>query len=470
MTQAPEFQSPPTQKAAPTSDVASPEQTPSTPSTKDAPAMETPARSSRIPGFYRLDVDDRHRELEERFGLAADELAILKDGSRLDVGRADKMVENCVGVFGLPIGLGLNFQVNGRDYAVPMVVEEPSVVAAVSNMARTVRKAGGFTAEADDSLMIGQVQILGAPDPVAAVETLRASEQRILEQADAVHPNMKRRVQQPTEVVSLTGCEDLRGIAGDARSGVSIGAMTTLTEIERDPYLQEHYPSLTHAASVISTPLLRNMGTIGGNLLLDTRCNYYDQSYEWRESISFCMKCEGSTCWVAPSSPRCWAVQSSDTVPLLCAMGAEVTLLGPSGERRIRLTDLYQDDGIAYTTKQPGELLTRLHLPARASGEERQWRASYRKLRRRGSFDFPVLGVGVRLELEGDTVTDVDIRIGGAGSYAIPDTKTAEMLRGQRLVKGDANRSGVGQRGIGDVAGDVIGDVMASAPIKSNFG
>ena len=193
MTQAPEFQSPPTQKAAPTSDVASPEQTPSTPSTKDAPAMETPARSSRIPGFYRLDVDDRHRELEERFGLAADELAILKDGSRLDVGRADKMVENCVGVFGLPIGLGLNFQVNGRDYAVPMVVEEPSVVAAVSNMARTVRKAGGFTAEADDSLMIGQVQILGAPDPVAAVETLRASEQRILEQADAVHPNMKRR-------------------------------------------------------------------------------------------------------------------------------------------------------------------------------------------------------------------------------------------------------------------------------------
>ena len=253
-----------------------------------------------------------------------------------------------------------------------------------------------------------------------------------------LYPNMKRRVQQPTEVVSLTGCEDLRGIAGDARSGVSIGAMTTLTEIERDPYLQEHYPSLTHAASVISTPLLRNMGTIGGNLLLDTRCNYYDQSYEWRESISFCMKCEGSTCWVAPSSPRCWAVQSSDTVPLLCAMGAEVTLLGPSGERRIRLTDLYQDDGIAYTTKQPGELLTRLHLPARASGEERQWRASYRKLRRRGSFDFPVLGVGVRLELEGDTVTDVDIRIGGAGSYAIPATKTAEMLRGQRLVKGDA--------------------------------
>ena len=150
-------------------------------------------RCSRIPGFYRLDVDERHDELQERFGLSAEDLAILKDGSRLDVGRADKMVENCVGVFGLPIGLGLNFQINGKDFTVPMVVEEPSVVAAVSNMARTVRKAGGFRAEADGSLMIGQVQILDVPDPAAAVAALEANQQRLLDAADAVHPNMKRR-------------------------------------------------------------------------------------------------------------------------------------------------------------------------------------------------------------------------------------------------------------------------------------
>jgi 4-hydroxybenzoyl-CoA reductase subunit beta len=156
-----------------------------------------------------------------------------------------------------------------------------------------------------------------------------------------LYPNMKRRVQQPKEVISLSGCEDLKGRAGVAGAEVTLGAMTTLTHIERDPWLQEHYPAFTHAASVISTPLLRNMGTIGGNLLLDTRCNYYDQNYEWRESINFCMKCDGDTCWVAPSSPRCWAVQSSDSVPLLCAVGAEVTLVGPEGERQIAVSDLY---------------------------------------------------------------------------------------------------------------------------------
>ncbi len=150
-------------------------------------------RSSRIPGFYRLDVDARHGKLREQFGLSDEDLAVLRDASRLDLGRADKMVENCVGVFGLPIGLGLNFLINGRDYAVPMVVEEPSVVAAVSNMARTVRQGGGFTADADPSLMIGQVQVLDVPDSDGAVARLRAARERIIDKANAVHPNMKRR-------------------------------------------------------------------------------------------------------------------------------------------------------------------------------------------------------------------------------------------------------------------------------------
>jgi 4-hydroxybenzoyl-CoA reductase subunit beta len=209
--------------------------------------------------------------------------------------------------------------------------------------------------------------------------------------------------------------------------------MTTLTAIERDPLLRERHPAFAQAAALISTPLLRNMGTIGGNLLLDTRCNYYDQSHEWRESVNFCMKCDGETCWVAPSSPRCWAVQSSDSVPLLCAVGAEVTLLGPDGARRIPLPDLYQDDGIRYTTKQPGELLTEVHLPAPVG-----WRASYRKLRRRDTFDFPVLGVGACLWFDGEVCTRAEIRIGGAGSHAMPATKTAEMLVGERLVRGEA--------------------------------
>jgi len=149
--------------------------------------------NSRIPGFYRLDLDDRWAELGARYDLEPDDLSVLRAAAGLTTDSADKMVENCVGVMGLPIGLGLNFLVNQRDYAVPMVVEEPSVVAAVSNMARTVRRAGGFTAESDPSIMIGQVQVLGVVDTRAAVSRLEAARQRILERANAVHPNMARR-------------------------------------------------------------------------------------------------------------------------------------------------------------------------------------------------------------------------------------------------------------------------------------
>ncbi|MHC5063120.1 MAG: FAD binding domain-containing protein, partial [Planctomycetota bacterium] len=204
-----------------------------------------------------------------------------------------------------------------------------------------------------------------------------------------------------------------------------VGAMTSLTEIEENSVIGEAYPGFSEAVQSISTPLLRNMGSIGGNLLLDTRCNYYDQTEEWREGINFCMKCEGEICWVAPSSPRCWAVQSSDSVPILMAMGAEVLLRSADGERRIPLVDLYQDDGIQFTTKQPGELLTEVLLPA-----QNGWQSSYLKLRRRDTFDFPVLGVGVFLRMDGETISELRIRIGGIGSIAHAASATEEALIG----------------------------------------
>ncbi|MEM7200071.1 MAG: xanthine dehydrogenase family protein subunit M [Planctomycetota bacterium] len=242
-----------------------------------------------------------------------------------------------------------------------------------------------------------------------------------------LYPNMKRRHQRPKQVISLGALGELHHSSGDPGAGMTLGAMMRLSEIEHSPLLREHYPAVAEAASLVSTPLLRNMGTLGGNLLLDTRCNYYDQTHEWRESVNFCMKCDGDTCWVAPSSPRCWAVQSSDSAPLLCAMGAEVTLRSADGgERRLPLGDLYRDDGIAYVAKDPSELMTSVHLPA-LNG----WRASYRKLRRRGTFDFPVLGVGACVWTEGGVITDVKIRIGGAGSWPIAATAAEEMLRGQ---------------------------------------
>ena len=244
-----------------------------------------------------------------------------------------------------------------------------------------------------------------------------------------LYPNMKRRQQTPATVISLSAIPELRSMTGDAKEGMAIGAAVTLTDIAAHPEIRAHWPAVAHAAEVVSTPILRNMGTIGGNLLLDTRCNYYDQSYEWRKAIDFCMKRDGQICWVAPSSPRCWAVQSSDGVPIAVALGAEVTLASPRGTRRIPAAALYNNDGIQYLTKQADELLLTYHLPA-VNG----WRASYVKLRRRDAFDFPVLGVAARVDLAADgTVAAARLVLGAVASYPQDVPEAAAAIVGSRL-------------------------------------
>ncbi len=146
-----------------------------------------------------------------------------------------------------------------------------------------------------------------------------------------LYPNMKRRQQTPRTVISVLRLPALHEISGDAQSGIRIGAGVSLTDVCESELIKRAYPMVAAAARTISTPVLRNMGTIGGNLLLDTRCNYYDQNYEWRKGINFCMKKDGEVCWVAPGSAKCWAVQSSDLVPLMVAMGARVRLASSSG-------------------------------------------------------------------------------------------------------------------------------------------
>jgi 4-hydroxybenzoyl-CoA reductase subunit beta len=244
-------------------------------------------------------------------------------------------------------------------------------------------------------------------------------------------PNMKRRQQTPTAVVGLRDVAALRERHGDAAHGFTLGALTRLAEVERDGALAAAWPALPRAAALVATPPLRNMGTLGGNLCLDTRCSYYDQNQEWRQAIGYCMKRDGEVCWVAPGSPRCWAVSSSDTAPVLCALGAEVTLASRAGERRIPVADLFADDGIRHLTRRPDELLSAVHVPAPAAGE----RAVYLKLRRRGSFDFPVLGVAARVRFgAGGVVESARVFLGGIGSRPQEAAAAAAFLTGRRLA------------------------------------
>ena len=236
-----------------------------------------------------------------------------------------------------------------------------------------------------------------------------------------LYPNMKRRHQEPKTVISLMGIPELRR-ANDR----TIGAVVTLTELAVRP--SDRPTVISHAARLVSTPLLRNMGTLGGNLCLDTRCNYYTQSYEWRKSIDFCMKKDGKICWVAPSSPRCWAVSSSDVAPVMVAIGAEYRVLGPQGERIVPAGRFYNNDGINYLTKQPDEILVDVRLPA-ANG----WDAVYHKLRRRGSFDFPVLGVAAWIRWNGKMVEDARVVLGGVASYPQEIPEAAAALKGNAL-------------------------------------
>ena len=231
-------------------------------------------------------------------------------------------------------------------------------------------------------------------------------------------PNMKRRHQAPKVLVSLRQIEELKKLNG------TFGAGLTLNEVVRS---EKTPTALRHAAVQVATPHLRNMGTLGGNLCLDTRCTYYNQTYEWRKAIDFCLKKDGSVCWVATASKRCVAVSSTDTAPALIALNASARLVSSSGEREIAVEDLYRNDGIDYLSRRPDEILTQIRVPD-------GWKSTYWKLRRRGSFDFPILGVAAAVKLSGDVVQEARIALGAVASRPFLVEKAGEFLRGKRLT------------------------------------
>jgi len=235
-------------------------------------------------------------------------------------------------------------------------------------------------------------------------------------------PNMKRRHQSPKMLISLRRVKELHKLNG------TLGAGLTLTEIVDSPQLREKYRGLWQAAAQVATPHLRNMGTLGGNLCLDTRCTYYNQSHEWRKAIDFCLKKDGETCWVATASKRCVAVSSTDTAPALIALGAQVRLVSSQGERDVPLTALYNNDGIDYLTRRADEILTEVTVPD-------GWTSSYWKLRRRGSFDFPVLGVAAAAKLAPNgEVQELRMALGAVASRPFLVDKAGDKALGNKLT------------------------------------
>lgn len=220
-------------------------------------------------------------------------------------------------------------------------------------------------------------------------------------------PSMKQKLFTPGYVLDLRGIIELRGIRSVSGKGIEIGALTALTTIEHDPTIRRDYPVLYEATKTVASPVLRNMGTIGGNLCLDTRCLWYNQSLVWRQSCGFCLKKDGELCHVAPGGKYCWATFSGDTPPALLCLGAEIEIAGPGGVRRTPLSEFYVNDGIVRLHLAANEIVTRVFLPESSAG----WRGSYQKLRVRGSIDYPLAGVAVALKLRSGRVEDARVAI-----------------------------------------------------------
>jgi 4-hydroxybenzoyl-CoA reductase subunit beta len=251
--------------------------------------------------------------------------------------------------------------------------------------------------------------------------------------------NLRKRLAEPEHVISLAGAEELRGVAVSG-GWLEMGALTTMAELAAHPEILTHAPALAEAAALVAGPTVRGMATLGGNILLDTRCRYYNQSHFWRQANDFCLKKDGSVCHVAPKGEFCWAAFSADTPAALLAQDAELQILGAQDARWVALADFYGADGrwsigAAPGGLAPGELLTRVRLPL--AGEE--WVGTYQKLRVRDSIDFPLAGVALR------------VRWADAGSRGVAGG--SRRVAGLRLALTATNPAPVEVSGLEELAG-----------------
>ncbi len=235
-------------------------------------------------------------------------------------------------------------------------------------------------------------------------------------------PNLKHHLHGPAHLVGLTGLPRAEVHRGE--EGWVLDAGLTLHRLSTHPQLQAELPPLAAAAGLVAGPQIRRMGTLGGNILLDTRCLYYNQSHFWRKALGYCLKKEGEWCHVIGGPKTCVAVQSSDTVPVLLALDASIVLQGAEGKREIKLRDLYHFDGMNHLKIERGELLVQVLIPHPPEG----FRGSYRKLRTRGSIDFPQLGLAITGSWEGDRPQSLEIVVGAVNPKPKPVRGLEEFL------------------------------------------
>ena len=255
-----------------------------------------------------------------------------------------------------------------------------------------------------------------------------ANDIRVLAGGTDLIPSMRQKLFEPQFVLDIRHIPELKGIR-EREQGIEIGALTTLSTIEHSDFLRRHYPVLTEAAGTVASPVLRNMGTIGGNICLDTRCLWYNQSLTWRKGCGFCIKKDGNLCHVAPGGSKCWAAFSGDTPPALLCLNAEVEIAGPSGLRRMPLREFYTGIGDNYRKLQANELLTRVFLPREAT----DYRGVYRKLRIRGSIDYPLAGVAVALKRSNGHVSDARLAITAVNPAPVLVKGVPQMLEGKAV-------------------------------------
>jgi len=239
-------------------------------------------------------------------------------------------------------------------------------------------------------------------------------------------PNMKHGLFEPKILVSLADVEEMHGVTETEDGGVRVGAMTTIAKLAVHESIQR-YPVLAQAASLISGPQLREVGTLGGNVMLDTRCQWYNQTYFWRKALGYCLKKDGTECHVVAGGQKCVAAASNDTAPALMSLGAILELAGPEGQREVPIDEFYTTDGIVNRDVHPGELLVAIRIPAPSEGHL----GAYGKLRTRGSIDFPLLGVACRIDLDSSgTISSADLVLTALQARPVRVRKAAGLLEG----------------------------------------